>query len=80
MGGTEKCAVALVSGGIDSPVAVARLLSQGWKIIPLHASLEPLTTDEAEKKTIATLQHLRGEGSPLTENRSGLDDFLYVVQ
>ena len=79
MGGGEKCAVALVSGGIDSPVAVARLLSQGWKIIPLHASLEPLTTDEAERKTMATLQHLRGDGSPMPEHRLGLDEFLYVV-
>ena len=35
--------VALVSGGIDSPVAVARMLMQGWKIFPLHASQEPIT-------------------------------------
>ena len=79
MGDGINCAVALVSGGIDSPVAVARLLSEGWKIVPLHASLEPLTTDEAEKKTLATLRHLRGDNSPLSNNREGLGEKLYVV-
>ena len=79
MADENNCAVALVSGGIDSPVAVARLLSEGWKIVPLHASLEPLTTDEAEKKTVATLRHLRGEHSPLSNNREGLGSELYVV-
>ena len=50
--------VALVSGGIDSPVAVARMLMQGWKIYPVHASQEPVTGREAEKKTIALLRRL----------------------
>ena len=50
--------VALVSGGIDSPVAVARMLMEGWKIYPVHASQEPVTGPEGEKKTIALLRHL----------------------
>ena len=50
--------VALVSGGIDSPVAVARMLINGWKIYPLHASQEPITGPEGEAKAIAALQHL----------------------
>jgi len=50
--------VALVSGGIDSPVAVARMLMQGWKIFPVHASQEPVTGPEAEEKTIALLRHI----------------------
>ena len=72
-------AVALVSGGIDSPVAVARLLAKGWKIIPLHASLEPLTTNEAERKTIAALRHLSSPDCPLKLVSGGVDDKLWVV-
>lgn len=73
------CAVALVSGGIDSPVAVARMLAQGWEIIPLHASLEPLTTDEAELKTLAAMHHLGGAASPLVSGGNGLGAELYVI-
>ena len=51
-------AVALVSGGIDSPVAVARMLAKGWTIYPFHASQEPITGPEAEEKTIASLTKL----------------------
>ena len=54
----QKVAVALVSGGIDSPVAVARMLADGWKIHALHASQEPISGPEAENKTLASLQHL----------------------
>ena len=50
--------IALVSGGIDSPVAVARMLAEGWKIYPVHASMEPITGPEGEHKAIAALQHL----------------------
>ena len=72
-------AVALVSGGIDSPVAVARMLAQSWEIIPLHASLEPLTSDEAELKTLEALRHLSGAASPLETNHSSLGGELYVI-
>lgn len=62
--------VALVSGGIDSPVAVARMLRAGWRILPVHCSQEPITGTEAEDKTVASLAHLRatlpGEGLPET--------------
>ena len=50
--------IALVSGGIDSPVAVARMLISGWNIIPVHCSQEPITGTEAEDKTVASLKHL----------------------
>ena len=57
--------VALVSGGIDSPVAVARMLMQGWKIYPVHASQEPITGPEGEQKAIAALKHLLELDGPL---------------
>tara|TARA_B100001179_G_scaffold165375_1_gene121631 strand:- start:662 stop:1327 length:666 start_codon:yes stop_codon:yes gene_type:complete len=50
--------VALVSGGIDSPVAVARMVRSGWHIVPVHCSQEPITGSEAEDKTAASLSHL----------------------
>ena len=72
--------VALVSGGIDSPVAVARMLMQGWKIYPVHASQEPVTGPEAEKKTIALLRHLLESEGRLGElARENLDRDLIVV-
>lgn len=54
----EKVCIALVSGGIDSPVAVARMLKQGWFIHPVHCTQEPVTGPEAEQKTIASLRFL----------------------
>ena len=72
--------VALVSGGIDSPVAVARMLMQGWKIYPVHASQEPVTGPEAEKKTIALLRRLLENEGRLGElARGNLDRDLIVV-
>ena len=72
--------VALVSGGIDSPVAVARMLMQGWKIYPVHASQEPVTGPEAEKKTIALLRRLLESEGRLGElARENLDRDLIVV-
>ena len=72
--------VALVSGGIDSPVAVARMLMQGWKIFPVHASQEPVTGPEAEEKTIALLRHLLESDGPLGDSaRENLSRELIVV-
>jgi thiamine biosynthesis protein ThiI len=55
------------------------MLAQGWEIIPLHASLEPLTTDEAELKTLAALRHLSCATSSLETTPSSLGGELYVV-
>lgn len=54
----QKVCIALVSGGIDSPVAVARMLNEGWFIHPVHCTQEPVTGPEAEQKTIASLRFL----------------------
>ena len=72
--------IALVSGGIDSPVAVARMLMKGWKIYPLHASQEPVTGPAAEQKTIALLRHLLELEGPLGDAaRENLSRELIVV-
>ena len=75
-----KVCVALVSGGIDSPVAVARMLAEGWTIYPVHCSQEPITGPEAEDKTIASLQHLLHlENSIGKSARENLSKELLVV-
>ena len=72
--------VALVSGGIDSPVAVARMLMKGWKIHPVHASQEPITGPAAEQKTVALLRHLLNLEGPLGDAaRKNLSRELIVV-
>lgn len=75
MGASPTC-VALVSGGIDSPVAVAKMVRSGWKIIPLHCSHEPITGSEAEDKTVASLSHLRNS---LDQDGTLIDSELRVV-
>ena len=72
--------VALVSGGIDSPVAVARMLMKDWKIYPLHASQEQITGRAPEEKTIALLRHLLNLEGPLGDAaRKNLSRELFVV-
>jgi tRNA uracil 4-sulfurtransferase len=72
--------IALVSGGIDSPVAVARMLATGWKIYPVHCSQEPVTGPEAEEKTIASLRHLLTmEGSIGDAARANLSRELIIT-
>ena len=71
--------VALVSGGIDSPVAVARMASIGWEVIPLHCSQEPVTGPEAQEKTVESLRQLRGQDGPLEGMGSRIDGTLRVA-
>ncbi len=72
-------AVALVSGGIDSPVAVARMVASGWDVNPVHCSLEPVTGNHAEVKTIKALRHLRSRSGPLAGSPGSIADSLLVI-
>ena len=75
----NKLAVALVSGGLDSPVAVARMLNAGWDIHCLHASMEPITGFEAELKTISVLEHLSAMQSSNDKWSGRINDSLTVI-
>jgi thiamine biosynthesis protein ThiI len=66
MSGEKKC-IALISGGIDSPVAIARMLKDGWKMQCVHFSLEELTGKAPEEKSVAALNHLKSLDSELGE-------------
>lgn len=78
-GGEHQVAIALVSGGIDSPVAVARMAKAGWKIYPMHCSQEPITGREAEEKTLSTLSHLANPNGPLDEDANQIMKELMVI-
>ncbi len=52
--GTEGRVVALVSGGIDSPVAAWLMLKRGCRVVPLHLS----QNDAETAKTLANLEQL----------------------
>ena len=50
--------VALISGGIDSPVASYLMLEQGVEIIALHMDNRPFTDDKELMKALALIEHL----------------------
>lgn len=76
----EKNCIALVSGGIDSPVAVARMVSKGWKIKPIHCSQDPITGPEPEQKTLECLRTLKSlEGKIGDGARVLIDNEMIVV-
>ena len=75
-----KVCIALVSGGIDSPVAVARMLNQGWIVHCLHFSQEEITGPKPEEKTIALLRFLLSkEGNIGDLARINLNKTLTIV-
>lgn len=53
--GTEGRVVALVSGGIDSPVAAWLMMKRGCGVVPLHLS----QNDAETAKTLANLEQLK---------------------
>ncbi|NYT00434.1 MAG: tRNA 4-thiouridine(8) synthase ThiI [Methanocellales archaeon] len=48
--GTQGKMVALISGGIDSPVAAWLMMKRGCEIIPLYYDNEPFSDEEMRKK------------------------------
>ena len=56
--GTSGRVVALLSGGIDSPVAAARILKRGARIHFLHFSGEPFQDQRSERKCRRLVQVL----------------------
>ncbi|MDD1777840.1 MAG: tRNA 4-thiouridine(8) synthase ThiI, partial [Candidatus Helarchaeota archaeon] len=56
--GSQGKAVALISGGIDSPVASWLMMKRGCKIFPIFADLVPYTTIAATDRLIQVLRKL----------------------
>jgi thiamine biosynthesis protein ThiI len=58
--GVEGSLVALVSGGIDSPVAAWMMMKRGCRIIPVFVALEGLLGDDARSRAEEVVEVLRG--------------------
>ena len=57
--GTQGKMVALVSGGIDSPVATWLLMKRGVEIVPIYCNNEPFSTERARKRTMDCIEQLQ---------------------
>ena len=57
--GVEGTLVALVSGGIDSPVAAYLMMKRGCRIVPLYVGLEGYLDETNLARTKATVEALR---------------------
>jgi len=58
--GVEGCLVALVSGGIDSPVAAWMMMKRGCRILPVYVDLETFLDDDAKGRAERVVEVLRG--------------------
>ncbi|MFN7950987.1 MAG: tRNA uracil 4-sulfurtransferase ThiI [bacterium] len=56
--GTAGTVVALVSGGIDSPVAAWRLMKRGARCVFLHFHSHPFTDAASQEKTLEVVERL----------------------
>ncbi len=54
----NKKAIALISGGIDSPVATYLMMQKGVEVIALHMDNRPFTDDKYVEKAIALVRKL----------------------
>jgi thiamine biosynthesis protein ThiI len=57
--GVEGSLVALVSGGIDSPVAAWMMMKRGCRIIPIYVALESFLDDDARARAEKVVEVLR---------------------
>lgn len=56
--GTQGRAIALISGGIDSPVAVWMMMKRGVDIVALFMDTRPLVDDRTSKRAFKTIKKL----------------------
>lgn len=57
--GVEGSLVALVSGGIDSPVAAWMMMKRGCRILPVYVALEGFLGDDARARAEGVVEALR---------------------
>jgi thiamine biosynthesis protein ThiI len=58
--GVEGTIVALLSGGIDSPVAAWMMMKRGCRILPVFVALEGFLGDDARARAEGVIEVLRG--------------------
>jgi len=57
--GTQGKMVALISGGIDSPVAAWLMMKRGCEIIPLYLNNEPFSDDSTRERAMKCIEVLQ---------------------
>ena len=84
--GTQGKMVALVSGGIDSPVAAWLMMKRGCEVIPVYVNNEPFSDDTMRQRALGCLRVMQtwAPGHPLKSyevpNGISLDAFLSDCQ
>lgn len=63
--GTGGKAVGLLSGGIDSPVAVWMMARRGMRVEPVHFHAFPFTSERSKEKVVAIVERLAAWTGPL---------------
>lgn len=63
--GTGGRAVALLSGGIDSPVAIWMVAKRGVEVTPLHFHAPPFTSERSKEKVVRLVEVLSEWCGPL---------------
>jgi thiamine biosynthesis protein ThiI len=77
--GVEGTLVALISGGIDSPVAAWMMMKRGCRIIPLYVNLENVLDESNYQRSFRVIEAL-GAYQPGITLRVVDDSFLSSVQ
>lgn len=84
--GTQGKMVALVSGGIDSPVAAWLMMKRGCEVIPVYVSNEPHSDDTMRQRALECIRVLQtwAPGHPFkfyeVSNGKSMDAFLSDCQ
>jgi len=78
--GTQGKVIALISGGIDSPVAAWLMMKRGCTIVPLFFDCKPFTDDSGRERALAVVKALAvWAGRPLdlavAQHGDSLDKF-----
>jgi thiamine biosynthesis protein ThiI len=58
--GTSGRVAALISGGIDSPVAALRMMKRGCQVVFVHFHSHPYLNKTSQEKVVELVQHLTG--------------------
>ncbi|MEI7826829.1 MAG: tRNA uracil 4-sulfurtransferase ThiI [Euryarchaeota archaeon] len=82
--GTQGKVIALISGGIDSPVAAWLMMKRGCTIVPLFFDCKPFTDDSGRERALAVVKALAvWAGRPLdlavVHHGDSLDKFLTLA-
>ncbi|MFH0849241.1 MAG: tRNA uracil 4-sulfurtransferase ThiI [archaeon] len=77
--GTQGRLIALVSGGIDSPVAAWMMMKRGAHVIPVFMDMKPFAGEDYKEKAIQVVEHLR-EYAPIDEFRMLVAPFGSVAE